>query len=62
MAGFIVAIISLFLMGPSNLLPDNIYLMAAGTGLLGVAGNTLSLSIILLLMDHLKKKYPSQHD
>ena len=59
LVGILVAIVSLLFIGPSNILPDNIYLMAIGTGLLGISSAILSLGTVLLLMESLKKIYPS---
>ena len=52
--GIILAITGLLLFGPSNLLPDNIYLMGFGAAFIGVCGGIIGLSSILILMLKLK--------
>ncbi len=56
--------IALTLMGPSKLfgLPDTIYLMAAGTMLLGVSIQMLAMSTILFTREGLKLAFPTHDD
>ena len=54
-------ILSTILMGPSNMLPDNIILMAIGTALNGFAGQILVICSNILAVNALNEKYPSNH-
>ena len=60
--GCIAAVIALSMFGPSNLLPDNIYLMAVGTVALGITISILGICTLLLLLERMKQAYPTQHD
>ena len=58
----VFSVLSILLMGPSRLLqiPDNLIVMAVGTGMLGVARQVYSVSMVVHTLQPLYKMFPGQ--
>ncbi len=62
--GFVTCIVGLTLMGPSTLLrlPDNLYIMAIGTSIIGINAQVLGIATVLYTRGALKRAFPSHDD